>query len=251
MQSNKAVLVIAAAGAAAALTFVILSSHPFKARSFDEAIERGRLEGLDKVAVVREGLPHFSAKSLDPVWDGKGGKAGLVMMPLVPLLDQEGKGLEELDFKGRITFLSFVFTSCAGVCPFLVANLKKIAEQNAGPEIQFLAITVDPEKDTPALLREYKKKMNLDSRWRLMTGDHEVIYNLIKKTFLSQAFQRTQGEERNFAHSEHFYVLDQDRYLRAVLNGTRFDVKDEAKALIQMLQRERSGVSRANATGEL
>ena len=59
---------------------------------------------------------------------------------------------------------------------------------------------------------------------------------LARDTFVSQAFQRKDTNERNFAHSEHVYLIDRDGYLRAVLNGTRLDIATQAdQALKQLL----------------
>lgn len=211
-------------------------SPAFAVDSFDDAIKKHRNTQTDQVGKGGTGLPHFSIKTLNPVWEWKD-KAEIVAIPKLKLLNQDGKVVTDQIFLGKTTFVSFMFTSCAGFCPSLVTSLKSLAAKfKSSPDVQYVSMSVDTEHDTPARLKQYFAKMKLDGRWSLLTGDHDAIYGLARDTFVSQAFQRKDTDERNFAHSEHVYLIDRDGYLRAVLNGTRLDIATQAdQALKQLL----------------
>lgn len=227
----------AAAIIALTLAFVLSPERALAVDSFQAAIQKQRQAGVDQVSPVNKGLPYFSPKTLNPTWEGAAG-ADKVAIPPIRLRNQEGAVVTESLFQGRTTFVAFIFTSCSGFCPFLLSNLKKVAQTYPDPNLQFVAISVDPEIDTPERLKSYQKRLKLDSRWTLLTGEEPMLRKLIKETFVSQAFQRKNTEERNFAHSEHFYVIDKNGYLRAVLNGTRLDTTETSGTVIAKLERK-------------
>ncbi len=207
----------------------------FAVNSFDEAIKKHRNTQTDEVGSAQAGLPHFSIKTLNPVWTWKNSE-DLVAIPKLTLLNQDGKTVTDEMFRGKTTFVSFMFTSCIGFCPTLTASLKSLASKfNSISDVQYVAMSVDTERDTPTRLKQYFTKMKLDNRWTLLTGDHDAIYGLARNTFASQAFQRKDTEERNFAHSEHVYLIDRDGFLRAVLNGTRQDIAKQAGEALKQL----------------
>jgi protein SCO1/2 len=75
------------------------------------------------------------------------------------LLDAEGRSVQLADFKGRCVMLFFGFTQCPDVCPTSLAPAADVM-QKLGPRaarLQVIFITVDPERDSPAVLREYPR----------------------------------------------------------------------------------------------
>ena len=75
------------------------------------------------------------------------------------LLDAEGRTVQLADFKGRCVLLFFGFTQCPDVCPTALARAADVM-QRLGPQasrLQVIFITVDPERDSPAVLREYPR----------------------------------------------------------------------------------------------
>ncbi|MCB0411909.1 MAG: SCO family protein, partial [Bdellovibrionales bacterium] len=101
-------------------------------------------------------------------------------------------------------------------------------------DVQYIAITVDPKTDNPKTLKAYIKKMKLSSSWSLLTGEQEKIYDLARNTFSSEVFARFKSRGQ-YAHSEHFYVLDKDRRLRGMISGTRVDAPQKAFELMSQL----------------
>jgi len=70
---------------------------------------------------------------------------------------QTGQDVTARDFSGKVTLLYFGYTNCPDVCPFTLYNLERIfkAMGNAGAQVQVLFVTVDPDRDTPAILKQY------------------------------------------------------------------------------------------------
>jgi protein SCO1/2 len=76
---------------------------------------------------------------------------------------------------GRPVMVNFVFTSCAAICPVMSATFSQVQERLRGEEdpLQLVSISIDPEHDTPARLREYAKKFGAGPQWKFVTGSAE------------------------------------------------------------------------------
>jgi protein SCO1/2 len=94
--------------------------------------------------------------------------------PTVQLVRDDGKRValpEEMD-DGRPVVLNFIFTSCSSVCPLMSQVFEQFAEK-LGPDrgtVHLMSISIDPEQDTPARLREYAAKFNAGPEWQHYTG---------------------------------------------------------------------------------
>ncbi len=210
--------------------------HPRE--SFDAAIKRHRHTLVDQVNTVGQGAPFFTVETLNPIWVLQK-DTPIVTIPRLQLIDQDGQTRDESLFRDKVTVVGFIFTSCSGFCPFLLQGMKSVDQEIQGihKDVQYVALTVNPEEDTPERLKAYAQERNLDTsrNWTLLTGDKDTIYSLAKKTFASQAFRR-QSPTPSFVHSEHLYVLDTEARLRGILNGTRVNLKNEAKALLSQMR---------------
>jgi protein SCO1/2 len=96
------------------------------------------------------------------------------------LQDQSGKTVTEQDMKGKPFLVFFGFTRCPDICPTTLLDMSQVFQQ-LGPDadrIGALFITVDPEHDTPALMKDYLS--NFDPHVRGLTGDQAAIDQAIK-----------------------------------------------------------------------
>ena len=95
-------------------------------------------------------------------------------VPDVTLVREDGKTVQlghELD-DGRSVVLSFIYTSCTTVCPMTSATLSRLQEK-LGPArdlVHLVSISIDPEFDTPARLRDYAAKYGAGPEWQHYTG---------------------------------------------------------------------------------
>ena len=99
-------------------------------------------------------------------------------VPAVQLVRDDGKRVmlpEEMD-DGRPVVLNFIYTSCSSVCPLASQVFEQFAEK-LGPDrdtVHLMSISIDPEQDTPARLREYVKKFHAGPEWQHYTGTVEA-----------------------------------------------------------------------------
>ncbi|KYG01980.1 SCO family protein [Sorangium sp. So ce296] len=90
------------------------------------------------------------------------------------LVDQHGRAHRFYDglLRGRKVLINFAFTSCKGACPTMTANLARVQAllRARGERVTMLTITVDPENDTPAALKQYAAKFKAGEGWYFLTG---------------------------------------------------------------------------------
>ncbi len=100
-------------------------------------------------------------------------------VPEFDLIDQAGDPQTRQLFLGKVTVLDFIFTNCPFACPTLSRGMWEMQQSLAGTPVRFASITVDPDRDTPARLREYADGISADlNRWTFLTGKIETIRNI-------------------------------------------------------------------------
>lgn len=144
--------------------------------------------------------------------------------PVIPpfrLINQYGKPVNERSVTGSIYVADFFFVTCPTICPVMKRNLKTVydAFRNA-PDVRFLSHTIDPEHDTPAVLKQYADDLGLTgTQWQFVTGNRETIYELGEKHYLVTAGQDSTAPG-GYIHSGHFVLLDKERHIRGLYDGT-------------------------------
>jgi protein SCO1/2 len=221
-----------------AILILLLLSRSLSAANdpFQAAIQKAKNDNLTNVYQAQQGVPYYIQKTLDPIWEISA-KTPLVTVSNLNLIDENGQPQSAKLLDGKITFVTFFFASCAGFCSTLIKHLQKLESQikKNNLDVQFIGISVNPSNDTPDKLKIYFKKMRLNTKtWKLLTGQEEDIYNLARETFSAETFKLPKSKGQ-VAHSEHFYVIDQNRRLRGVLKGTRIDVASTADNLLAKL----------------
>jgi protein SCO1 len=98
----------------------------------------------------------------------------------VELTDQDGRKLRFYSdvLKGRTVVVSAFFTTCTSVCPPMNRNVEKLQEalgDRVGKDVFLVSISVDPETDTPARLKEYSQKFHARPGWLFLTGKKENV----------------------------------------------------------------------------
>jgi len=98
----------------------------------------------------------------------------------VELINQDGKKVRFYSdvLKGKTVVINAFFTTCTSVCPPMNRNMEKIQEalgNRAGRDVFLVSMTVDPEVDTPARLKEYAKKYHAGPGWVFLTGKKENL----------------------------------------------------------------------------
>jgi len=100
-------------------------------------------------------------------------------LPNITLQDQDGRSVSLASLKGRPVLVDFIYTSCPGPCPMLTAKLASIAKllgPKLGAKVELISITLDPEHDHPAELRQYADKQGAsENGWLFLTGTPDQI----------------------------------------------------------------------------
>jgi len=100
--------------------------------------------------------------------------------PAFTLIDQRGQAVSLESLAGRAVALTFVYANCHESCPLLIQRLKALEARTAGADVVFVAVSLDPERDTPAALRAVATQWELGDRWRLLTGDPAAVRRLLR-----------------------------------------------------------------------
>jgi len=118
-------------------------------------------------------------------------QAGGGHFPNVELITQDGKKVRFYDdlIKGKVVALELIYTTCKYNCPLETARLvqlQKLLGDRMGKDIFFYSITIDPEHDTPAVLKEYAAKYHVGPGWTFLTGKEADIKLISKKLGLDK-----------------------------------------------------------------
>ena len=121
---------------------------------------------------------------------------GANYFPDVTLTTQDGKDVKFYDLiKGRIVAIDLIYTNCQYVCPIetsRLARMQQLLGERMGRDVFFVSISIDPEHDTPAVLKAYGAKFNAGSGWTFLTGKAADIDVLSKKLGLWSDPKETQ-----------------------------------------------------------
>lgn len=126
--------------------------------------------------------------------------------------------------EGKIVVIDFFFTHCPTICPTMTRNMKLLrdniksndaAGDRTADFVQFLSVSVDPERDTVAELKKWADRFQINPQnWWLLTGNKKEIYDWAKNG-LKLAVVDGGNVDSNFMHPQLFMLLDKDRVIRA------------------------------------
>ncbi len=155
------------------------------------------------------------------------------------LVNQNGKTITEKDYENKIYVTDFFFTRCLTVCPTMSNNMEKLQQTFLeDKEVMFLSMSVTPIMDSIPILKKYAEKHGVvDSKWNIATGDKKHIYNLARKSYFAVVDQGDGGLQ-DFIHTPNFILVDKEKRIRGVYDGT---MDDEIERIIQdiaLLQKE-------------
>src|SRR6478672_11116409 len=112
-------------------------------------------------------LPFYSSADFLPSWHGSSHRVGEFS-----LLNQTGAAFTNRDLAGRVHLASFIYTRCSGVCPALVASLRRVDRALRDDRFRIVSYSVTPDLDPPAVLAAFGAERGIaPSRWILATGD--------------------------------------------------------------------------------
>jgi protein SCO1 len=137
------------------------------------------------------------------------------------LVDQDGKAVSDEDMKGRPFLVFFGFTHCPDVCPTTLFEVSEILRA-LGPDaknIRAMFVTVDPERDTPAVLKDYLS--SFDPRIIGVTGDEAAVAAAEKSYRVYAKKVPTDGGGYTMDHTAIVYLMNKDGRFVAPFNMKR------------------------------
>jgi protein SCO1/2 len=142
--------------------------------------------------------------------------------PHFALTDQDGKPFDSEQLKGSVWIGAFIFTNCPGACPMMTQKMAKLQETIDATDVRFVSFSVDPERDTPDVLKKYAHRFKADeSRWRFLTGDKPAMLQAAAGLHLTA--MPAEGD-RPIQHDEHFLLVDRQGRVRGA-----YASKDDAE----------------------
>ncbi len=155
--------------------------------------------------------------------------------PEFALVSQDGAPVTLRDFRGKAVAVTFIYTSCADTCPLLTDKMARVQDQlgpDFGTKVAFLSITVDPERDTPEVLKRYAEAFGANlAGWAFLTGAPAAIEDVTRR-YGVYAAKTADGEvDHTFLTS----LVDPSGMLRVQYLGVRFDPDEFRRDLLSLV----------------
>ena len=154
--------------------------------------------------------------------------------PAFTLISQDGGHVSLSDFHGKVVAVTFIYTMCTETCAVLTPMMSFIQDRlgrDFGDRIAFVSITVDPERDTPAVLKAYAQAFGANlGGWSFLTGTPDTIREV---TASYGVFAET-AANGNIDHSFLTSIVDPRGILRVQYLGVRFDPEEFRHDLLSL-----------------
>lgn len=156
-------------------------------------------------------------------------------------VDQDGNTVDQATTAGKVYVTDFFFTSCPTICPKMKQQMLRIYDRfETNDDVLLLSHSIDPKRDSVGRLKTYADKLGISStKWHLMTGDRDSIYSMAKHYMI--AAQEDELAPGGFAHSGAFLLVDKNRQIRGVYDGTNPEEVDQLMLDLEFLLNEPQG----------
>jgi protein SCO1/2 len=156
--------------------------------------------------------------------------------PQFALTAEAGERVTLTGLRGSVIAVTFIYATCTDTCPLLTAKMVEIQRRlgrDFGPRVRFVSITVDPEVDTPAVLRAYAKAQGANVEgWSFLTGTSAEIAEVLRRYGVYARKSKRGGVDHLFLTS----LIDRSGMLRVQYLGVRFDVGEMYRDLQKLLR---------------
>lgn len=158
-------------------------------------------------------------------------------VPPFQLVNQNDAVFGSNELAGKIWIADFVFTSCPGPCPIISTRMSELQKPLRKTDVHLISFSVDPEKDTPEVLRRYAEKLKAEpARWDFLTGSKQAIYNLSKDGF--KLAVSDDPDARIPVHSTRLVLVDRHGIIRGYYDALEPDGVTKVLADANHLLRE-------------
>ncbi|MBI5364428.1 MAG: SCO family protein [Planctomycetes bacterium] len=158
------------------------------------------------------------------------------------LTERSGRSVAKSDLAGTVWVAGFVFTRCTGPCPKVTGHMRKLQDGLVGTRAKLVTFSVDPDYDTPEVLRGYADGVGADpERWWMLTGPKEAIDGLIP-SFVPKTQRAAPGAApigEHVAHQTRLWVIDGKGRIRGLYSGESDEHLELLLARVKYLESER------------
>ena len=156
--------------------------------------------------------------------------------PEFTLISQDNETFRLKDLRGKVVLITFIYTRCPDVCPILTDKFKRIQDElgeKFGKTVFMISITIDPEYDRPAVLRQYAERFGADlSGWAFLTGDKEDITEVAK----SYGIYFKEESPGLFTHTVLTFLVNEDGQIVKVYAGAYYSVNEVLHDINELLE---------------
>jgi len=144
-------------------------------------------------------------------------------VPDFELINQDAQPFGSKELTGKIWIADFIFTTCPGPCPIISTRMSELQKPLEKTDVRFVSFSVDPETDTPPVLRAYADKLRKEPfRWDFLTGSKDAIGSISRNGFklgLSEGEAPGSGP----VHSTRFVLVDRRGTIRGYYDALAAD----------------------------
>jgi cytochrome oxidase Cu insertion factor (SCO1/SenC/PrrC family) len=159
-------------------------------------------------------------------------------VPTFQLVNQNGQAFGSNQLAGKIWIADFIFTACPGPCPMISSRMSELQKPLEKTDVHLISFSVDPEKDTPKVLRGYAEKLHAQpQRWDFLTGPKATIYDLSKNGFKLGVSDGSE-EAGVPVHSTRMVLIDRHGQIRGYYDALAPDAVTKLLADTSHLLRE-------------
>jgi protein SCO1/2 len=136
--------------------------------------------------------------------------------PGFSLIDQDQRTITDRDLRGHPYIAAFIYTQCAGPCPMITGKMAALQRKIHNPAVRLVSFSVDPEHDTPAVLKAYAARFGAEpGRWLFLSGKPADLYAVAAG--MKMTVQRQPEDQVNpVLHSTYLLLVDGGGHVRAV-----------------------------------
>jgi protein SCO1/2 len=154
--------------------------------------------------------------------------------PDFALTSQDGREVSLASLRGKVVAVTFIYTWCPDICPLLTDKMARVQDElgkDFGSQIAFVSITIDPERDTPAALKEYAQSFKADlAGWSFLTGEPAKVHEVARRYGVAVA-QQADGA---IDHTLLTTLIDRQGEMRVQYLGYRFDEEEFRHDLLSL-----------------
>jgi protein SCO1/2 len=140
-------------------------------------------------------------------------------VPAFSLLGQDEKRVDESSLRGSVWVAAFMFTRCPTICPRITRRMRALQARAAEQKVplRLLSISVDPDNDTPEVLKDYARRFEADTRsWSFVTGEFASIQKIAVDGFKLALEGKADAKAADFGilHGSHLVLVDRELGIR-------------------------------------